>query len=472
MAAKVAHVTDAKTGARRERTGSQGAAAIAWCVGVLLVVGMMLVLAVPRPSERKYPDRIPVHFWHVWTAEWKTVADQIVDRYNESQDRYEVIPLSIPSNTADSKFLMSVAGGVPPDVMAQWNPVIPKWAESGMLTALDELMSPEEWERFQKTVYPVVLKIGMYKGKLYGAINGLDVYACYFRTDYAREVGLDPAKPPETLEELSAWADKLTKYGPNGALKRIGLLSPLRPPSLSMFAPGFGGAFYDWSRGVLTLNTPENVRALEFLSGERKKLGFDNVIGFETSFTSEITNAAWPFIGGAYGITLDGQWRVEQIARYAPELEYGTFPIPPPQGGNKHASWANGNFLIIPKGAKQVEGAWEFVKFWSGIENPERAAEFYTWGGWLPPIPAIADAPVYREYLRNHPQFMTFVEMLPSAHLEPLPPVSYQAYLWDRLASADEAAERGILSPEAALRKLEKEIEHEVAMRRELGYKD
>ncbi|MBX7254862.1 MAG: extracellular solute-binding protein [Candidatus Hydrogenedentes bacterium] len=457
---------------RARREYKQGSAAIAWCLGVLLVVGMMLLLAVPRPSERKHPERIPVHFWHMWTSEWKTVADKIVDRYNDSQDRYEVIPLSIPANTADSKFLMSVAGGVPPDVMIQWNPVIPKWAESKAVLPLNELMSPEEWEAFQKSVYPVVLKIGMYKGKFYGAATGLDVYACYFRKDFAREAGLDVERVPRNLKELSAWGDSMTKRGPDGSLKRIGLLNPIRPASLSMYAPGFGGGFYDWKRNVLTINTSPNVQALKFLSGERKKLGFDNVIGFESSFTSEISTAAWPFISGAYGITLDGQWRVEQIARYAPEMEYGTFPIPPPEGGNELASWANANFFVIPTGAKQVDGAWDFIKFWSGIENPKRAAEFYTWGGWLPPLPAIGDAPAYREYVRQHPQFQTFLDILPSDHLEPLPPVSYQAYFWDRLSIADEAAERGLLSPEIALAQLEREIKHEVAMRRESGYDD
>lgn len=449
-----------------------GAAAVVWCLVVFLVVGMVLLLAIPRPSERKHPERIPVHFWHMWTSEWKSVTDRIVDQYNQSQERYEVIALSIPANIADAKFLMSVAGGVPPDVMIQWNPVIPKWAESGALTPLNELMTPGEWDSLRMTVYPVVLKIGMYKEKFYGLSTGLDVYACYYRKDYAREAGLDASRVPQSLDELSAWGDALTTYGPDGSLKRIGLLNPIRPASLSMYAPGFGGGFYDWASGQLTVNTPENRRALTYLSNERKKLGFANVIRFETTFTSEISTGAWPFIGGAYGITLDGQWRVEQIARYAPEMEYGTFPIPPPEGGVRFGSWANANFFVIPKGARQLEGAWDFIRFWSGIQDPERAAEFYTWGGWLPPTPAIAEAPIYREYVKKHPQFQTFLDLLPSEHLEPLPPVSYQAYFWDRLSAAGEAAERGMLAPEAALAQLEKEIEHEVAMRRELGYND
>jgi multiple sugar transport system substrate-binding protein len=401
----------------------------------------------------------------MWTAEWKPVVEKIADRFNESQDIYEVIPLSIPGTAADTKFLLSVAGGDPPDVMAQWNPVIPKWAESGLLIPLDGLMSPAEWSKFQREVYPVVLKIGSFEGRLYGLTTGLDVQACYCRLADLREAGLDPNHFPETLEELVRWGDRLRKTKPDGDLARIGFL----PTLFSTYAPVFGDGFYDWKHGEVTLNTSDNLRALTFLVDERKKLGFENVIRFESGLSVGVGNAQWPFISGSYSIAVDGQWRVEQLAQYAPELEYATFPIPPPQGGRFHAGWANGNFMIIPKGARQVQGAWEFIKFWSGLEKPERAAEFYTWGGWLPLSAAVANAPFYQSYVEKHPQFKTFLDILPSENLQATPPVPYQVYLWDRILCADDSAQRGTLNPPAAMERLEKEIAQEIESRRAFG---
>ena len=449
-------------------TRSKPRTAALWGPVILAVIGVITVFALPGGTPQRYPDRIPVRFWHMWTAEWKLVVEQIVDRFNESQDTYEVIPLSIPGTAADSKFLLAVAGGDPPDVMAQWNQVIPKWAESRLLVPLNELLSPEQWQEFQQTTYPAALKIGAYKGNLYGVTTGLDVYACFARVTDLREVGLDPDRVPETLEELVQWGQKLHKFTPEGSLTRIGFL----PTDLKTYAPAFGGGFYDWTEGKVTLNTPANLRALAFLVDERKKLGFDNVIRFESGLTTGVANAQWPFIGGAYSITVDGQWRVEQIAKFAPELDYITFPIPPPEGGRKNAGWANGNFMVIPQGAKQVQGAWEFIKFWSGIENPERAAEFYTWGAWLPMNPAIAEAPKYKEFVAKNPQFTTFLDMLPSENLHPTPPVPYQVYLWDRITQADSAALRASLTPQAALERLETEIANEMAARAKFGYGD
>ncbi|MCX5759579.1 MAG: extracellular solute-binding protein, partial [Candidatus Hydrogenedentes bacterium] len=194
------------------------------------------------------------------------------------------------------------------------------------------------------------------------------------------EAGLDPAQFPQTLEGLVAWGEKLHKFDAAGNLTRMGFM----PTLFVTYAPAFGGGFYDWSNGRVLIDTPENLRALTYLVDQRKKLGFENVVRFESGLTVGVGNVDWPFIGGSYAIVADGQWRVEQLAKYAPDVQYVTRPIPPPAGGIPHSGWINGNFMIIPKGAKHIEGAWEFIKFWSGLAKPERAAEFYTWGGWLP----------------------------------------------------------------------------------------
>lgn len=441
---------------------------IAVLSAILAVVATIVVVALPGPIPRRYPDRIPVRFWHMWTAEWKDVVDDIVDRFNESQEKYEVIALSVPDATATSKFLLAVAGGDPPDVMAQWFPVIPKWAENGLLLELDTLMSPEEWAEFKCTAYPAAQKIGIYKEHLYGVTTGLNAFACYIRLDYLREAGLDIRDFPETLEGLMEWAGKLHRIDGEGNIRRIGFL----PQWFHYYVAGFGDGFYDWDAGKVLLNTPANLRALQFIADQHRKLGYENVIRFTSGLAIGLGNIEWPFITGAYAITLDGQWRVEQIAKYAPKLEYATRPLPPPAGGRPNFGYTNGNFMVIPACAKQVEGAWEFIKFWSGLENPERAAEFYTWGGWLPLRPEIAEAPIYQKYLKEHPQFKTFLDLMPSENMQPVPPVPYQVYLWDRVLFADDSATRGTVSPRAALERLEQEVAREVASRREFGYEE
>ena len=388
-------------------------------LAALVAVGLLVSWLVSGPPRRDYPDRIPVRFWHMWTANWKVVIEDICDRFNESQDKYEIIPLSVPGTAADSKFLLAVAGGDPPDCMAQWNQVIPRWSESNIIIPLDELMTETEWRTFQETTYPIAKRIGMYKGHLYGVTTGMNIWACYYRTDFFREAGLDPDIFPDTLEKLVELGRKMHHVDEYGNLVRIGYL----PQWLNLYAPVFGQGFYDYANDKLTISTPQNLRAMQFLAGERERIGFDKVVAFESSQATTF-GASWPFITGSFCIALDGQWRIQQLRQFAPEVEYRTAPLPPPKGGRRHAGWSNGNFMVIPRGAKQVEGAWEFIKFWSGIEKPERAAEFATWGGWLPLNADVVNAPLYQKYVQENPEFQTFLDMLPSTNIVASPPVA------------------------------------------------
>ncbi len=433
----------------------------------LLIVGLFAMpsRATREVSERKYPHRIPVRFWHMWSAEWKAVVDKIVDRYNRSQDKYEVIALSVPGAAADTKFLLGTVGGSPPDVMAQWNPVIPTWADSGVLTPFEELMSPAEKQTFEREAYPVVKRVGAYRGKTYGIPIGINLMAVYYLPQQFREAGLDPDHFPTSLEALTAAASKMTKRDPRGNLIRLGFL----PGTLQQTVPLFGGGFYDFEKGKLRLNTAANLRALSYLTALRRRVGFDDVVRFQAGLNTTSFTGGWPFIGGAYAAAVDGQWRVEQLEKYAPKLEYRTALIPPPRGGVAGAGYGNGNFMVVPRSAREKAGAWDFIKFWSGISNPERAAEFYTMGGWLPLSDRVANAPAYQAYVRKYPQFRTFLDAIRSSHIEAAPPVPYQVFVNDQITKIEDLALRGTETPEQALAQLESSVAKEIHRRRELG---
>jgi multiple sugar transport system substrate-binding protein len=453
-------------------SGADHAARKLW-IALGLIVALVLVLSftAPKPLAPKFPHRKVVRFWHMWTADWEKKVDEICERFNDSQSDYEVIPLSIPGDTADSKFSIAVAGANPPDCMAQWNNVIPKWADSKLLTPLDELMGPTEWQQQKSTMYPAALRVGLYKGHLYGLAVGMNVFALYYRPDMFRAAGLDPEHLPSSLEGLMAWARKLDQEDSNGRLTRVGFL----PWGVQNFAPLFGPGFFDWNKGQLTLDTPSNLKAFEFLAKSRSDLGFERVVRFESSLQAGAggMNAAWPLLTGTQAMVLDGQWRVVDAENYGgKDFQFRTAALPPPAGGRPGGGFCNGNFMIIPSTAHDPEGAWAFIKFWSGISKPERAAEFYTMGGWLPLNKQVAQAPLYRAYIKKHPQFETFVKLLDSPNMEPIPPVPYQNYLWDRLAQAEQAQGMGGQTSRQVLDQLVTETSQELAHRKEFGYVD
>lgn len=436
-------------------------------IPVLVLVLLVGYMGVRNHEQATAPvhKRIPVYYWHMWTSEWGLTMNKVVDDFNASQTKYEVIPLQIPYGESDTKFLTSVAGGEPPDVMTQWDDAISGWSQEGILQPLDTRMTPQELEFFKNGTYSGIHNNGWYKGHLYGMVMGVDVYACYYRPDQFKAAGLDPNHFPTTLEELTEDAKKLSVKDSSGELTRVGFL----PTGITNFAPSFGGGFWDPATSQVTLNTPANVRALSYIVGVDNYYGMNNVMRFNSSLKSQ-NGVSWPFIDGSFSITLDGEWRIKQLEQYAPNLKYEVAPLPPPAGGKAMASGTAMNYLTIPSGARHPDGAWAFIKFWSGLDHPANSAKYNADFYWLPSSPAMEQSPDYQAFLKQHPHYKTFVELAASKNLGVSPPVPYQLYLKDRILNASDLAERGTMTPEQALTSLEHEIAVEKSRRKELGY--
>lgn len=433
-------------------------------IALAVVVGVAW-FAMPAPVARQFPERIPVRFWHQWTGERQPLIEAIVAEFNRSQTTYELLSLSVPGTVSDQKLMLAIAGGDPPDVMTQWSPTVGTWAADGLLQPLDDRLSAEDLRRLRDDAFPICLKAAYCHGHLYGIPIGLNTFACYYRPDLVRAAGLDPDRFPETLEDLVEWGRRLDRIDAQGRIERIGFL----PARLSVIAPLYGGGFSPRPDGGLTILSEGNERALEFISAAYRHYGYDRLVQFRSTLNTGSLAVEWPFVSGLYPITLDGQWRVEQLATYAPEVVYRCAPLPPPRAGGVKAGFGTVNLAFIPVGAKQPAGAIAFMRFWSGLEDPLRVGAFNASGGWLPPLRTTIPSPEFQEFVRRYPQFQTFIDLIARPDLEPVPPVAYQVFFNSRVWQAEDRVVRGDQTPAEALRQLEEEVERERGRRSRLS---
>lgn len=437
---------------------------LVWAGLVALIVALM---ATGHTTPRKYPDRKLVRFWHRWQGDWEKQVQKIVDAFNQSQSEYEVVAVSVPGGGSEAKFILGVIGGDPPDLMSMYSGAVPNLASNGFLTKLETLMTPDEKRRFFKESYPAIRDIGMYKGSCYGITIGADLMALYVNVQQLRDAGVDPDHLPKTLEGLEALGLELNRYDKEGNLTRLGFMIS----DLGYFVHSFGGGFELRPDGTMAIDTPQNLRALENMVAYRKEVGFDNVLRFQAGLNDIEGAASWAFMHGDLTITYDGQWRVEELRKFKPEMEYKVIPIPPPaEGGTPLGGLVGGNYMIVPISAKEKQGAWEFLKFWTGLDNPDRAATFYNMGGWLPYSPAVANSPTFQRWLKDNPQFQAFLDILASPNCKAPPPIPNLSFLNDLIVRAEDQAVRGAVTPKQALANLEFRFNEERAKRRALGY--
>ncbi len=336
---------------------------------------------VAAPTDRRFPEREAVRLWHPWTADGAAIVQRIADRFNASQSRYEAMPLSVPgTEEAKTKFMLAVSGGDPPDLLATWEPVLPLYARDGVVQPMEGLMSPADRAAYDRE-YAVARRAGEYRNHVYGVAVGLNVPGVFYRPALLRAAGL-PDRPPRTLEEMADWGARLDRRDAKGDLKRWGL----DPGYLRDLAPLFG----DLADGAGRVDTPANVAALGWIVAGRRRAGFKAVqrfqLGIGIDVASKSAEASWPFMSGRYGMAVEGQWRVDEAAKAAPEFarEYRTAPLPPRAAGPEGTGFATATLLTIPSGARHRAGAWAFVRFWGGLADPKVAAEMNVLGGWLP----------------------------------------------------------------------------------------
>ncbi|MEM6329572.1 MAG: ABC transporter substrate-binding protein [Planctomycetota bacterium] len=406
-------------------------------MGRLLFFAAVLLAASPAHAA----GREEVVFWHFWGGRDRPVVEEIVRRFNRSQPRYRVRAVAMPGNNLDLKFFLSVAGGDPPDVMNQDDAIVADWAHRGALTPLDELAGEAETAELRGWLFPAARRLATYRGRLYALPNGLDIRALYYNRTWLDELGI---APPRTLAELDRLAEAVAPPGVE-RLDRVGFLP--NPKRLWAWGVVFGGRFYDpqakTAAGAITADSPANLAALEWMASYSRRYGADRVAAFRTG-DQAVTGTAFPLLAGRrYAAIMDGQWRVRDItqataaARAAgkPIDTYGVAPLPPPPGGRQNAGWVNGNFFVVPRGARQPAGAWAFMRFWSGLGHEAEAARACAAGGWMPVSQRVVEQPAFQEFLVGNPLMRPFVELAASENQLPRPPLPVASF-YDRELSA------------------------------------
>lgn len=418
------------------RRASNQIATLAWLVMVLAFAlgGCRRSLDRNAGGERESQTTSApreVVFWHFWGGEDGLVVEDVVARFNASQSKHVVRAVAMPGNNLDLKLFLAIAGGDPPDLVNQDDPIVADWAVRDAILPLDRIAPAEELKQLESFLLPSARRLGQYQGRRFAVCNGLDVRALYFNRTMLQAYGLEA---PRSLADLDRIATTIAPPDQD-RYERVGYL----PDSRRLWAWGavFGGDFYDESQQQPTLDDPRIVAALEWMTGYRERYGADALQAFRQGDQS-LPGSAFPLLPyddsmqGRYAVLMDGQWRTRDIAAAVKERqrqglpipEFGVCPLPPPPAGLSDAGWVNGNFFVCPRGARNPEGAWAFMKFWCGLDGHQAAAaKTCAAGGWIPVSQEVIDQPEFQAFLKRQPLFQEFVRLAGSENQFPTPVV-------------------------------------------------
>ena len=206
------------------------------------LAGGTLALAACAPKATQAPTEEPgaepvaepssIRFWYYWPGIWGEACAGVAKQFEEKNPNIQVEAIQ-----ADwEKVLASFAAGAPPDVLLDFSgsTLMPR----EQVLELDSLIATSSIIK-KDNYYPAMLNSFQWDGKQYGlpaAEAGVDM-AMMINVGLAEAAGLDTANPPQTIDEMLSWAEKMTITGDGGILEQVGF-DPRDGTS--------GQGFYNW----------------------------------------------------------------------------------------------------------------------------------------------------------------------------------------------------------------------------------
>lgn len=374
-----------------------------------------------------------------------------------------------------TRFLVSVAGGMPPDVIHFDRYAVAEWAARGAFVPLDPFIERDLAEGRPDAVrperfYPAAWNEAQLEGRQYGIPNSIDNRALFYHKDLLVRAGFvnekGEARPPRTWDELREYTEKLTERDARGRLVRAGFLPNYGNAWLYMYGWMNGARFMSEDGRTVLLNEPKAVEALEYIKSLYDVAGgYNEVMGFQAGFQG---GALDPFITGRVAMKIDGYWQIGTMTNFARDMNFGVAPPPRPahileRDGNM--SWTGGWAYAIPSTARNKEAAWEFIRFMVSPEaikirfEAERANAEAQGQTFIPPQDPQPEINrwAYATYIDGNRQLpdkfgdavRMFNSLLPVSRFRPVTPVGQ--LLWQEHVTQTENALYGNLPPQRAL---------------------
>lgn len=405
-----------------------------------------------RSIPARAQDARKVTFWSAFTDPDKQTLIGMVDTFNSQTTDFQVEFVSTPPEqvTDSTKLMTAVRGGTGPDIYHLDRFIVAQRAAGGLLQDLSQFSDAND---YMNNYIEFARAEATYNGSPYALPFDTDTRALFYNKTMLQSVGVDPeefdrSNGPLTWDRVAEVAAMLDVKDSNGNYSQMGFVPWVNQGWHYTYGFSWQGSFYDAAACSVTPDDPKIVEAFQWVQDYCNARGADAVSAFGTpSMQSGFPSQQHPFILQTLAMEITGDWVLNQIKQYAPDLDYGVtwMPVPsalattpataepmasPVANGGASTTWAGGWSVVIPDGAKNPEDAWTFMKWFAGKEGQtiytKESSHLPTW------IELTTDASLFDE---GHAFFAN--DLLPTAKNRPPLPVG--AKYWDELTVAWQA---------------------------------
>ncbi len=358
---------------------------------------------------------------------------------------------AIPWTAAHEKLITAYASETTPDIVQLGNTWIPEFVALNSLEDLDTWINNSKSIK-EKNFFPGIWKTNLIDGKVYGIPWYVDTRVLFYRSDILKKAGYN--SPPKTWEQLYDVSKKIKKMYGNQQKYAIFVPTNEWAPFI-IFGMQAGATLLKDNNSYGNFEDPQFETAFRFLVNFYKL----KLAPVDMTLVSNLYQA---FASGFFAMYITGPWNVTEFKDRLPasvQNSWMTAPLPA-YDHNKYpgVSLAGGSSLVMFKASKHKQEAWKLIEF---LSEKSSQVQFFKMSSDLPSlIDAWQDT-----VLTNNKYLKAFYEQL--HNVVPMPKVPE----WEHIVSGKvqqyaEYAARGIMSPEQALKLLDKDTDLILAKRR------
>ena len=328
----------------------------------LLLSGCSSGLGSTDGGEGGEDDKTPItlSMWSFFTDREKGVIDTQLDAFEKA---YPWITVDHTGGQSDDNLLQAVRGGTAPDLaISQNSDAVSSYCSTGTFEDLQPRI--EESKVDMDAILPATDNYTSFDGKQCALPVLADVYGLYYNEDLFAAAGITEA--PRTWDELAEDAKKLTVRDADGTIQVAGFVPFLDffENNVATFTPGWDLTWYDDADKAAMASDPQWAAMFEWQKELVDWYGYDNLQKYVAGLGAEFS-AENPFQTGKLAMAVDGEWRVAFAADQAPDLNYGTAPLPSQDEASYGGGLIAGTTVGIPKGSKHSDAAWLLARYLS-----------------------------------------------------------------------------------------------------------
>lgn len=385
-----------------------------------LLAGVMLAGCSGGSTVASTQDggKTTVEFWYAGGKTAVGVIQDIVDKYNASQDVYEVKTVTQADYSETyQKVQAAIAGNAAPDLVLLDPSAARVLSEKSILTDLNPYTQKDETFNADDLITAFYEQGADENGKQFALPAYGTTQVLYYNVQAFKDAGVDPSSI-ETWQDLGEAAAKIKATGKY----EYGWEPMWGPDNLIDAAFSNGASVFSADGTKVTINSKEWVDVFEQF---RKWIHEDETMAIHSggqgweywyaTIDDVIQNKAGGYTGSS-GDQADLDFNIVQ-AMEQPAWSSSTTSSPT----------ATALTMSVFENSSEAEkqGAYEFLRYFMSVESQ---VAWNTTVGYVAVNKQILDDPTYQEFLESHPQAAVPFSQAEHASLYPVDPTNGQVY--------------------------------------------